>query len=152
MPALIRGERVSRQGQLSLATSAVILDDEGRVLLTQRQDNGLWCLPGGIMHPGESVGEAVVREVQEETGLTVRPVHLIGVYSDPDLLVVYPEGPRQQPVVLCFRCEPVAGTLRLSEETVDAGFFPVDELPPIVEPHRQRLTDVTSGSTAAFIR
>lgn len=152
MAQIIIGERVGKRGRLSLATNAVIFDEAGYVLLTQRQDNGFWCLPGGIMEPGESVAEAVVREVREETGLVVTPVHLVGVYSDPNLLVTYPDGTAYHPVVLCFRCEVLEGSLQLSAETIDVRFFPLDDLPPMVKPHYQRLKDTKAGRLAAFIR
>ena len=152
MARMIVGERVGRRGRVSLATSAVIFDESERVLLTQRRDTGLWCLPGGIVEPGETVSEAVTRETREETGLVVTPVHLVGVYSDPDLLVGYPDGTQHHPVVLCFRCTIQAGTPALSPETTDIGFFEPDALPPIVPAHRQRLADARTGAAAAFIR
>ncbi len=152
MPSMIVGDRVGRRGRVSLATSAVIFDGAGRVLLTQRRDSGLWCLPGGIMEPGESVSEAIVREVREETELNVTPEHLVGVYSDPNLLVTYPDGTAHHPVVLCFRCRADEGTPRLTEETRDVAFFSPDELPPLVTPHHQRLADARTGHLAAFIR
>src|SRR5438045_8375170 len=62
--------------------SAIILTPEG-LLLQRRSDNGLWGLPGGGVEPGESVSEAIVREVREETGLEVAPGRLVGVYSAP---------------------------------------------------------------------
>jgi hypothetical protein len=60
------------------AVSAVVVDDAGRLLLHCRQDNGLWVLPGGGLEVGESVGEAVVREVAEETGYQVEPMYVVG--------------------------------------------------------------------------
>ena len=149
---MIVEERVGRRGQLSLATTAVAFDAEGRLLLVERRDNGLWALPGGIMQPGETVAEAVSREVQEETGFHVVPMHLIGVYSDPDLLVAYPDGTEHHPVVLCFRCEISGGSARTGDETLDVGFFALHDLPPLVPQHRQRLRDAAAGVPAAFIR
>lgn len=51
--------------------AAVVLDAARRVLLARRADNGLWGLPSGHVEPGETVAEAVAREVREETGLDV---------------------------------------------------------------------------------
>jgi ADP-ribose pyrophosphatase YjhB (NUDIX family) len=65
------------------SVSAVIFDRRRRLLLQQRSDGGQWGLPGGSVEIGESVSDAVVREVREETGLTVTPRRLVGVYSDP---------------------------------------------------------------------
>lgn len=52
------GERIGRLGKIRLGCSAAIFDESGtKVLLTQRADNGEWCLPGGLVEPGESVEE-----------------------------------------------------------------------------------------------
>jgi 8-oxo-dGTP pyrophosphatase MutT (NUDIX family) len=93
MSQVLYGPRLGKEGKLRVGCSATIFDSKReKVLLTQRTDNGRWCLPGGMMESGESVAEACEREVWEETGLHVRITRLIGVYSDPDQLVVYPDG------------------------------------------------------------
>src|ERR671927_535856 len=92
MTQVLYGPRLSKQGQIRLGCSAAIFDEQGRILLTRRADNGQWCLPGGRMESGESAAEACEREVFEETGLTVHVKRLVGVYSYPDQLVVYPDG------------------------------------------------------------
>ncbi|MFL6023912.1 MAG: NUDIX domain-containing protein, partial [Marmoricola sp.] len=50
------------------AATVFVQDDEGRVLMIQRSDNGLWALPGGVMEIGETLGQCAEREVEEETG------------------------------------------------------------------------------------
>ncbi|MGC8856762.1 MAG: NUDIX domain-containing protein, partial [Anaerolineae bacterium] len=100
MTQILFGERISKQGNLRIGCSAVIFDEQGRILLTRRADNGQWCLPGGAMEAGESVTETCEREVWEETGLRVRVLRLLGVYSNRDVLVIYPDGNRVQMVVL----------------------------------------------------
>src|SRR5215472_8463510 len=93
MAQIIRGNRAAKTGQVRVGCAAVIFDaPRQRVLLTRRADNGLWCLPSGGMEPGESVTDTCVREVLEETGLHVQVLRLIGVYSDSDRLLVYPDG------------------------------------------------------------
>src|SRR5690242_14905771 len=75
-----------------------------------RTDNGQWCLPGGGMEPGESIIETCVREVLEETGLHVRIVRLIGIYSSPHYLIERANGNREQAVVMHFEATPIGGT------------------------------------------
>jgi 8-oxo-dGTP pyrophosphatase MutT (NUDIX family) len=88
------GERIGRTAQLKLGCAAIIPDDTGRnIVLTRRTDNGRWCLPGGAMDPGESLEECCRREVWEETGLIVRVVRLIGIYSTPHRVTYYADGP-----------------------------------------------------------
>ena len=70
MAQFLYGDRIGKTAKLRIGCTAVVFDASGaQVLLTQRTDNGRWCLPGGGMDPGESAVEACVREVWEETGL-----------------------------------------------------------------------------------
>ena len=120
------GERIGASAALSLGAAAAILDGD-RLLLTRRSDNGEWCLPGGGIDPGERPSETAVREVLEETGLTVRITDLLGVYSSPDVVVIYPDGNRVQIVGILFRAEVCEGTAGLSDEVTEVGWFTAEE-------------------------
>ena len=112
MSMLKFGNRIGRAGKLSPGASALIFErTTGKILLTRREDNGRWCLPGGGMDPGESAAEACVREVFEETGLQVKATKLVGIYTSPDILVEYPDGNKIQPVAFSFEVEITGGTL-----------------------------------------
>lgn len=151
---ILFGPRLGKEGMIRLGSSAIIFDEGGKVLLTRRTDNGLWCLPGGAMEPGESAAEACVREVAEETGLQVRVKRLVGVYSDPDQLVVYPDGTKVHIVALSFEAEVLGGEMELSSETTDIGYFTLAEIEsmPMVMPHVRRMEDALSGRAEAFIK
>jgi len=154
MTQILYGDRLSKQGKILLGSSAVIFDESGsKVLLTRRMDNGLWCLPGGAMESGESVAEACEREVFEETGLGVRVTRLVGVYSDPDQLIIYPDGNKVQIVALSFEAEIVSGELGLSNETTKAGFFTVTEMAAMqmLGNHQKRVEDALLNLPQAFI-
>ena len=155
MSELIQGERIARGATLRAGASALIFD-QGRekVLLTRRADNGLWCLPGGGMDPGESAEETCIREALEETGLHVRVTRLVGVYTSPDIMIRYADGNRIQPVAFSFEAEIVGGELGLSDETIAFGYFPVDQLETIDlwAHHRQRIQDAVKNRQAAFFR
>jgi 8-oxo-dGTP pyrophosphatase MutT (NUDIX family) len=137
-----------------LGCSAAIFDEQGRILLTRRADNGQWCMPGGAVESGESVAEACEREVYEETGLNVRVKRLVGVYSHPDQLVVYPDGNKAHIVALHFEAEILGGKLGLSNETTDFGYFAMEEIQgmELLGRHRERIIDTLENRVAALIK
>ena len=110
------------------AASAVITDEDGRLLLAKRTDNTLWTIPGGTMKPGETIAETAVREVKEETGLDVEVVSLVGIYSNPNHVVEYSDGEVRQQFSVCFACRYLGGELATSDETSEVGYFSPDEL------------------------
>jgi len=155
MTKVLHGKRIGAKGKIRLGCSAVIFDESReKVLLTKRADNGLWCLPSGKVEPGESVEETIIREVQEETGLTVRVLRLIGVYSDPNSLVVYNDDTAVQIVALSFEAEITAGEPGLSEETSDWGYYSLDEIDRLdmLLNHHIRVQDAFATQREAFIR
>ncbi|MBI5942762.1 MAG: NUDIX domain-containing protein [Chloroflexi bacterium] len=152
---IIYGERFGKQGELRVGCSATIFDKQReKILLTRRTDNGRWCLPGGRMESGESAAEACEREVWEETGLKVQVTRLIGVYSDPDQLVIYPDGNKVFFVILGFEAEVIGGVLGLSDETTDVGYFSLAEMEsmPIHGKHKSRVEDALIESREALIK
>jgi len=155
MTEVLHGKRIGKEGRIRLGCSAVIFNElREKVLLTKRTDNGLWCLPGGGVDPGESVEETIIREVQEETGLTVRVLRLIGVYSDPNSLVVYNNDTAVQIVALSFEAEITDGEPGLSDETSDWGYYSLDEMNELdmLLNHHIRVQDAFKGQIAAFIK
>ena len=82
----------------------VIYDAQSRVLLVRQTADGLWSAPGGVLEPDETPAAAVVREVQEETGLEVSVVRLLGVFGGPSFVVQYPNGDRSQYLSAIFEC------------------------------------------------
>jgi ADP-ribose pyrophosphatase YjhB (NUDIX family) len=75
-------EEGAMSAQHSVSIAAAVVDESGRVLVTQRRDNGRWEPPGGVLELDESIIDGLKREVLEETGLTVEPIRLTGVYKN----------------------------------------------------------------------
>ena len=122
---------------------ALIFNHENQILMGHRRDIDWWNLPGGGMEIGETVDEAICREVFEETGLKVKVVQLVGVYSKP----------QKQEVVLTFLCNIIGGTLQPTEETSESRYFQPDALPENTLPkHRQRIADALLNQQSAIIR
>ena len=142
MAKIIEGHRIGKNGNLGIGCSGAVFE-QGRILLVKRADNGHWAVPGGYMEPGESVAEACVREVWEESGLRVEVEQLIAVYSTPHKLIVYPDGNQWQLVILHFRARIVGGSPQASDETTAVSFFthPETKTLDMGELDRQRVHD-----------
>lgn len=141
--------------ELRAGVAMVILDQENHVLLQKRTDVGLWGLPSGHIEIGETVTEAAIREVKEETNLDVEIKKLIGVYSDPVSQVFsYPNGKIVQFITTCFLAEITGGELTCnSSESIEIKFFQHDKLPhDLLTMHPHWLQDALSKTEKSFIR
>jgi 8-oxo-dGTP pyrophosphatase MutT (NUDIX family) len=117
-----------RANSIVPAAVAFVQDDEGRVLLVQRSDNGLWAPPGGTQDVGEQLARTAERETLEETGYRVHVVDLIGVYSDPDHVIAYDAGEVRQQFAISFRAELLGGEMETSTETPNVAWVAPDEV------------------------
>lgn len=154
MAQIFHGERIGRTAALKVGCAAVIFDAaQERILLTRREDNGRWCLPGGGLEPGEDVSEGCVREVWEETGLQVEITRLIGVYSSSHMVTEYRDGNRFQFVSFCFEATIIGGELGLSNETTAFGYFSRAEMAEmdVMENHVPRIADAYLRAVKSFI-
>lgn len=116
----------------SVSVAAAIVDDQGRVLVTRRADNGHWEPPGGVLELNEDVEAGVVREVLEETGLVVVPERLTGVYKNMTRGIV----------ALVFRCRPGEGVPGVSHEVRELRWVHAAELEVLMdEAYAVRLLD-----------
>ncbi len=138
-PYIAEIRRTYGQGPLLLpGVSAVVIDeltDEEQILLVRRTDTGKWSLPAGIVEPGEQPAHTIVREVLEETCVSIRPERLALLSADPE--ITYPNGDRCQFISMTFRCSYLGGVAQVGdEESTDVRWFALSSLPPLS--HRQR--------------
>ena len=130
--------------------AAIVRDDQGRILFQRRADFGWWGLPGGVLEVGEGLAACAAREAREETGLTVEPRRLVGVYSGPQFDVVYPNGDQVQQWTAAFECRVGGGALRTDGvETLEAAFFDPAALPPTSPWYAAMMRDALAGRAAA---
>ena len=106
------------------------------------------------MEPGESASEWCAREVLEETTLVVTVERLVGVYSTPNHITEYTDGNRKQGIDIIFETQIIGGDVRITEETIDVGYFSIEEMKSldILELMKERILDAFLSQKAAFIR
>ncbi len=100
--------------------------DRKAVLLIKRRDVPVWVLPGGGIDPHEQPHEAVVREILEETGFTVKADRLVGDYTPIN---------RLSKQTHLYECSILSGHPLLTPETRGIRFFPLGHLPPLPPPY-----------------
>lgn len=111
-----------------VAVTVFVLDDEDRVLLIRRTDNGLWAIPGGAQDFGEYIAETAVRETREEAGIDIEVTGIVGIYSNPNHVVAYSDGEVRQQFSICFRARYTGGVPTPSSESSEVYWVPPEEL------------------------
>jgi ADP-ribose pyrophosphatase YjhB (NUDIX family) len=124
---------------LVVATSAVVIDDAGRILLQRRADSGNWALPGGGMEINESLADSVIREAKEETGYDIEVTGLVGTYTDPRHIIAYTNGEVRRQFNICYVGRITGGQLRMSDESTEVRFVDPAELSSLQMHHTQQL-------------
>jgi len=108
----------------------ILLIKDDRVLLQLRKDTNQWCIPGGLIELGETFLECAIREVFEETGLTVKSANLFGIYSGKDFFAEYPNGDKIYGTNVIFISDDFSGELQSdAAESFEHIYFGKSEMP-----------------------
>jgi 8-oxo-dGTP diphosphatase len=124
---------------LPAAIGIVLNADQTQVLLVKRRDVPVWVLPGGGIEASEKPEDALIREIQEETGYQVKVMRKCAEYSPINRLAAF---------TWVFICQIQSGEMLLSEETAELAFYSIDKLPSsFFPPHVYWLREALSHST-----
>ena len=106
-----------------LTADGAMIEDNKILLIKRKNDpfKGKWALPGGFVEYGEMVEDAVIREVQEETGIITAIKDLIGIYSDPN------RDPRGHTITVVYLLNKKGGVLTAEDDAADAKFFNIND-------------------------
>ncbi|MEV8413748.1 NUDIX domain-containing protein [Streptomyces niveus] len=153
-PDFIRELRETAGHQLLFlpGVSAIVFDDDGRVLLGRRADTGNWSIIGGIPEPGEQPATTAEREVYEETAVRCEVERVVLVQALPEP-VTYPNGDTCQYMDITLRCRATGGEARVNDdESLEVGWFSVDALPELREFARFRIKQAMEDEPTWFQR
>lgn len=124
----------------SVSVAGIVVDTAGRVLVTQRRDNGRWEPPGGVLERDETFEEGVIREIAEETGILVRVERLTGAYKNMARGIV----------ALVYRCHPVGGQPQVTDETTQVRWITADQVDDLMtEAYSIRVRDALADFPAS---
>jgi 8-oxo-dGTP pyrophosphatase MutT (NUDIX family) len=144
---------VGTRPMLLPGTLVIVTDEQRRILLILRADTGEWALPGGYMEPGETFVDAGVREVREETGLTVVDPRMLGIWSGPDYFFEYPNGDQVYKITAVYVAQSAGGPPRPDlAETLDARFVDPFSLPDNLFVQERTFIEAYLDTTAEISR
>jgi ADP-ribose pyrophosphatase YjhB (NUDIX family) len=115
----------------AIAAVGCVIVKDGKILLVKRgypPREGMWAIPGGVIEVGESIAEAAVRELEEETGIKAEPIGVIGVYN---VILRDDEGKVKYHFVIIdvlFNPDTVTNNLRAGGDAVDVSWFSLEEV------------------------
>jgi 8-oxo-dGTP pyrophosphatase MutT (NUDIX family) len=128
-PTEVHAQFRTQLGQLSITprigSDAAIFDSNGKILLLKRSDDATWCLPCGLVDAGESPEQAAIREAKEETGLDVKILELVGVYTRLPSI----KWGLFTIVSTVYLCEVNGGRLQNSHEDLGLQYWDIEEVP-----------------------
>lgn len=109
-----------RANSMVPSVNVVVENDQKRILLIRRSDNGNWALPGGAIDLGESMVQAAVRETAEETGINCEVTGLVGIYTDPKHIILYTSNNEaRQEFSILLTARAISGKPTPSNESVE---------------------------------
>jgi argininosuccinate lyase/8-oxo-dGTP diphosphatase len=133
---------MSQPPGLRISTVVFITKADAILLVKQNYGRQYWSLPGGVIEAGESVEQAAIREVKEETCLDILIKRVIAIYSKP----------AQASIAISLEGEFIGGELRADHEILECAFFQPDDLPIPVRAHlHQRISDFRLNQTSTIL-
>lgn len=135
-------EKVGHSEIILNYAGCIVLNGQKEILLQKRRDCNEWGFLGGVVELGESLEEAAVREVYEESGLRAKVDSLFGVYSK--YFNEYPNSDKVQTILTMFLAHIVGGEMsEQNNETISLRYFPLDKAPELfIDQHRDILADL----------
>ncbi|SDO17437.1 ADP-ribose pyrophosphatase YjhB, NUDIX family [Psychrobacillus sp. OK028] len=133
------------------SVAAIIRNTNDEILFQYPGKGEYWSLPAGAIEPGEAPAQALIREVWEETGLTVKPNKLLGIFGGESFRFTYPHGDQVEYNVFVFECNIISGKLTaIDGESVDLQFIKAENKPKLALPYPDFIFNKQHSSNVYF--
>lgn len=122
------------------AGAAIVVIEDGKILLNLRSDTKNWGVPAGAMELRESLEQTAERELKEETNLSVESLEFLHMFSGEDYYFKYPNGDELYTVIALYRAIGATGELQINDgESLELRFFGREELPSQLEARSEKM-------------
>jgi 8-oxo-dGTP diphosphatase len=116
-----KGEEINMPPKHIVSAAVIVQNKAGHILLIKGPKRG-WEMPGGQVEEGEALDRAAVREVKEESGIDIEVTKFCGIYQNTEMCICN----------TLFLGKPVAGVCTPSEESLEVGYFPIEQVREMV--------------------
>lgn len=135
------------------SVAAIIKNNDDEILFQYPGEGEYWSLPAGAIEPGEAPAQALIREVWEETGLTVRPKKLLGIFGGETFRFTYPNGDQVEYNVFVFECIIISGKLTaIDGESAKLQFFKEENKPKLALPYPENVFNKQNLDNDAYFQ
>jgi len=138
---------VGNEPLIGLGATTLVFNNRKELLLNLRTDTNTWGIPGGSMELYETIEETAIRELKEETGISVDELELVTILSGKEYYFEYPNGDKMCTVIVLFKVLSYAGEINVSDnESKQLKFFSLDNLPNMESRAKAIIDKIKNGS------
>ena len=138
---------VGNEPLIGLGATTLVFNNRKELLLNLRTDTNTWGIPGGSMELYETIEETAIRELKEETGISVDELELVTILSGKEYYFKYPNGDKMCTVIVLFKVLSYVGEINVSDnESKQLKFFSLDNLPNMESRAKAIIDKIKNGS------
>ena len=138
---------VGHEPIINIGSTLLVFNKNNEILLNLRADTLTWGIPGGGKEINETLEECAIRELKEETNLSVNDLELVTVLSGPEYYFKYPNDDEVDTVITLYKVKDYDGKLNITDgESITLDFFPLDNLPKLESRAEAIINKIKNGT------
>jgi len=138
---------VGHEPIINIGSTLLVFNKNNEILLNLRTDTLTWGIPGGGKEINETLEDCAIRELKEETNLSVNDLELVTVLSGPEYYFKYPNDDEVDTVITLYKVKDYDGELNITDgESITLDFFPLDNLPKLESRAEAIINKIKNGT------